>query len=86
MSIIILDNAKDTMGTDVDVGSFIDLEATTSRDNPEAANDPEKVQSAYAASRTITVTVEPALQVPLSECFTLTFELLIPNEGQFFTF
>lgn len=82
MSVILYDGVSDILPTRMDLGSFVDLEATTSADNPEDFIDLDLVLQATLNSRIMSITVTPPVQPPLEECIEITLEHMERNKGK----
>lgn len=80
---VALYNEADTVfPTRMDMDTFIDPEATTSADNPEAAKDPNIVRQATLNSRVMSINVYPPFVPPLEACIEITLEHTKSNKGK----
>jgi len=81
VAVFLYEEASSVIPSRLDVSTFINLEATTSADNPEAAVDPDKVEQSTVNSRIMSILVDPQVPAPLDECIIITLEHKQANKG-----
>lgn len=81
VAVLMYDEADQVLPSTMELGTFIDLEATTSADNPVPAKDKDVVARATVNSKIMSITVDPPAVPPLQECVVITLEHKTRNKG-----
>ena len=80
---MLYEEADALLPTRMDLRTFVDLDATTSADNPENVIDTDNVRRATLNSRVMSITVTPPVKPPLAECIMITLEHTEANAGKY---
>lgn len=79
---MIYEDAQLVLGNAMELGTFIDLDATTSADNPVPAKDRSVVLRSTINSLVVSIAADPLPPTPFEECMTVIIEHLEENTGQ----